>query len=498
MTPTPDANPTTSPAHTKRVAMVVTSCCLLALAIWRFFVARDLPFSIDEAYYVAWSKTPDWGYWTKPPLIAWAIGAARWACGESAACVRSISLISFPVTSAVVGVLAWRIGNNIWAAAAAALLFATLPLGMFYGIAATTDALLLLCWALALWSLLEALHGKSWSWLALGLWVGLGMLAKYSMAVIGVSIVLSLLHPDWRVHFKKPWVYLSACIALLVFAPNVVWNFANQMPTFSHTAGISHGGDGYGLNWQSLLEFEAAQWIVGGPLLVAAFGLWCMRQTWRQSAELWLLMCFTVPMWLVISIQALLARAHANWASPTYVALTVTAVIFLWSKKTLLGKGALALTLLVNLCLGAALYHFETLIAKPLGIAPSAHTDPYWALRNWPDAIDAVQHLLRDVSADPHTWRIASDDRGMLSMGQAMLKLPAGAALGWQRGPAPNNHFEQRFALNKTTTQRVLLISQSSPAEVLHDFPNAQFAGHIDAAQMADGALHFSAWWLNP
>ena len=145
---------------------------LTLLAAWRWWMASDLPLSVDEAYYYAWSLTPDWGYWTKPPFIAWAIGGARWVCGESTACVRSVALVSFPVTSAIVGVLTWRIAKNVWTAAGAALLFATLPLGMFYGIAATTDALLLLCWAAAMWSLLEALHGKQWAWIVLGVCVG--------------------------------------------------------------------------------------------------------------------------------------------------------------------------------------------------------------------------------------------------------------------------------------------------------------------------------------
>ena len=480
-----------------RPVFALTFCCLLALAIWRFFVASALPFSIDEAYYVAWSKTPDWGYWTKPPLIAWAIGAARWVCGESTACVRGVALISFPITSAIVGVLTWRLAKNVWTAAWASLLFATLPLGMFYGIAATTDALLLLCWAAAIWSLWEALHGKQWAWIALGLCVGLGLLAKYSMVVIGLSILLTLLHPHWRAQFKNPWVYFSACIALIVFAPNIFWNLANQMPTFSHTAGISHGGNGYGLNWQSLLEFEAAQLIVGGPFLVIAFVMWFIQKEWRANADAWLLLCFALPMLLVISAQALLARAHANWASPAYVALTVASVVFLWPRKGFWGKPALALTLVINLLLGAALYHFEALIAKPLGITPSARTDPYWALRNWPDAIDAVKQTLADAMPQDQ-WRIASDDRGMLSIAQAVLHLPAGAALGWQRGEAPNNHFEQRFPLNKTVTQRVLLITQAGQAEVLATYPHAQFAKQIDADKLPDSALHFTAWWINP
>ena len=480
-----------------RPAIALTVCCLVALAVWRFFVASALPFSIDEAYYVAWSKTPDWGYWTKPPFIAWAIGAARWVCGESTACVRSVALLSFPMTSAIVGLLTWRIAKNAWAATCAAVLFATLPLGMFYGIAATTDALLLLCWATAMWSLLEALHGKQWAWVVLGIFIGLGMLAKYSMAVIGLSIVLTLLHPEWRAQFKKPWAYISACVALIVFAPNIAWNLANQMPTFSHTAGISHGGNGYGLNWQSLLEFEAAQLVVGGPFLVIAFAMWLTRKEWRTHADAWLLLCFTLPMLLVISAQALLARAHANWASPAYVALTVASVVFLWTRKGFFGKPALALTLVMNLVLGAVLYHFETLVAKPLGITPSAYTDPYWALRNWPDAIDAVKSTLTEAMPQEE-WRVASDDRGMLSIGQAVLHLPAGAALGWQRSDSPQNHFEQRFPLTKTPQQRVLLVTQASQAEVLAHYPHAQFARRIDADKLPDGALHFTAWWITP
>jgi 4-amino-4-deoxy-L-arabinose transferase-like glycosyltransferase len=480
-----------------RTAIALTASCLLALAIWRFFVASVLPFSIDEAYYVAWSKTPDWGYWTKPPFIAWAIGAARWVCGESTGCVRSVALLSFPLTSAIVGLLTWRMSTNVWAAASAAILFATLPLGMFYGIAATTDALLLLCWAAAMWSLLEALHGKPWAWIALGVCIGLGMLAKYSMAVIGLSIVLTLLHSDWRAQFKKPWPYLSALVALLVFAPNIAWNLANQMPTFSHTADISRGGNSYGLNWQSLFEFEAAQVIVGGPLLVIAFAMWLTRKEWRANANAWLLLCFALPMLFLISAQALLARAHANWASPTYVALTVASVVFLWSRKGFFGRPALVITLVINLVLSTALYYFETLVVRPLGITPSAQTDPYWTLRNWPDALVAVKNTLTDTLPQDQ-WRIASDDRGMLSMAQAVLHLPAGAALGWQRRNSPQNHFEQRFPLSKTPQQRVLLITQASQAEVLTDYPHAQFARRIDAQRLPDGALRFTAWWINP
>jgi hypothetical protein len=225
--------------------------------------------------------------------------------------------------------------------------------------------------------------------------------------------------------------------------------------------------------------------------------IWLVRKEWRANANAWLLLCFALPMLLVISAQALLARAHANWASPAYVALTVASVVFLWTRKGFFGKPALALTLVMNLVLGAVLYHFETLVAKPLGITPSAHTDPYWSLRNWPDAIDAVKSTLTEAMPQEE-WRIASDDRGMLSIGQAVLHLPAGAALGWQRSDSPQNHFEQRFPLTKTPQKRVLLVTQASQAEVLAHYPYAKFARRIDADKLSDGALHFTAWWINP
>ena len=95
----------------------------------------------------------------------------------------------------------------------------------------------------------------------------------------------------------------------------------------------------------------------------------------------------------------------------------------------------------MNLVLGAVLYHFETLVAKPLGITSSAQTDPYWALRNWPDGIDAVKSTLTDAMPKAE-WRIASDDRGMLSIAQAVLHLPAGASLRLETRGSPQYRFD--------------------------------------------------------
>ena len=46
---------------------------ILALTLFRTaaLAISPLELGVDEAQYWLWSQTPDFGYFTKPPLIAW-------------------------------------------------------------------------------------------------------------------------------------------------------------------------------------------------------------------------------------------------------------------------------------------------------------------------------------------------------------------------------------------------------------------------------------------
>ena len=63
---------------------------LLGLTLLRTSVVAISPLElgVDEAQYWLWSQSPDFGYFTKPPLIAWIIGVAHWAFGHSTMAVR--------------------------------------------------------------------------------------------------------------------------------------------------------------------------------------------------------------------------------------------------------------------------------------------------------------------------------------------------------------------------------------------------------------------------
>ena len=62
--------------------LLVTTLRTAAIAI------SPLELGVDEAQYWLWSKTLDFGYFTKPPMIAWIIGASNWVFGHHVIAVR--------------------------------------------------------------------------------------------------------------------------------------------------------------------------------------------------------------------------------------------------------------------------------------------------------------------------------------------------------------------------------------------------------------------------
>ncbi len=480
-----------------RSALLTLLALIVLLAVWRAMVAAGVSLSVDEAYYVAWSKSPDFGYWTKPPMIAWTIGAARLLCGESAGCVRLVPIIAFPISTLLMFALARRLSFTEWQACVAALAFATLPMTSFYGVAATTDGLLLLYWIAAMLFLRVALDGKRIAWLVAGGFMGLALLSKYSAGIFAASAALAMLHPDWRHWWRSPWPWLAGLAALLVFSPNLWWNFSHGSPTFAHTAEISEHA-GYSAHPGAMVEFLLSQFLVAGPVIFGSFLAWLLSREWlpgrAASADSWFLLSLALPFLAVISLQALLSRAHANWAAPAMAAACLAAVHFLLRRS----RGWLIASFTVNLLLAIMLYHFDVLVRVPLGLEHTVRTDPFWATRSWPDIHAQVRDVLRNPPAGYANARIASDDRAVLAQLQWGLVLPPGFALGWQRGARPANHFDQHFPLPAKLEAPVLLVTTAPAADVLAAYPSAQSAGTARSEVLQGRPLILPMWWLLP
>jgi hypothetical protein len=211
---------------------------IAAMTAWRLGVAAILPVTQDEAYYFDWARSLAWGYFDHPPGVA-LLGIGTWLAPGSALAARSGTLIASALTLLVLA----RFFRNCGLTAprdlalALVLVFATIP-GFAGGVITTPDTVLGLAWALALHESERALAGQRRRWLTAGAAVGLGLLGKYTMVLIGPVLLLAIVFSDPRA-LRTRWPYLGGLVALLVFAPNILWNQQNDWLTMRFQFG--HG-----------------------------------------------------------------------------------------------------------------------------------------------------------------------------------------------------------------------------------------------------------------
>jgi len=188
----------------------------------------------QEAYYWNYAQHLSPGYLDHPPLVAATIYAGEALFGHNAWGTRFGALVygllfififyryarlQVEQTSAVL-------------ACAIALLLPYFFLGA--GFLITPDAPLSLAWVMALYFFYRALvNNEARAWYGVGLAMGIGMLSKYTIALLApAALLFMLLDSQSRRQLlrKEPW--LAALIALLVFSPVIYWNATHEWASF--------------------------------------------------------------------------------------------------------------------------------------------------------------------------------------------------------------------------------------------------------------------------
>ncbi len=299
---------------------------VLALTLYRVvllaFASADL--FVDEAQYWAWGQHLEFGYYSKPPLIAWVIRAVTTLAGSDAPFwIR----LPGPLFHGAAALITLAIARRLWgdaAGAATGIAYAAMPGVALGALLFSTDTILLPFFALALlfWLRLTE-RASATTALAMGAALGLGMLAKYAAIYFLLGALLSVIFvKDARISWRD--AALAVLAFVLVFAPNVVWNLANGLTTVSHTADnvdwINDPSARLHLNFAGLGEFLGGQFGVMGPVFFAAYLVVTLRRILRGDSPSRWLIWMSLPIIVLVCIQAVLSRAYANWAAPAYVA----------------------------------------------------------------------------------------------------------------------------------------------------------------------------------
>jgi 4-amino-4-deoxy-L-arabinose transferase-like glycosyltransferase len=221
-----------NPSET-RVALN-TGLTILGLVGLRLIAAAFTPITFDEAYYWTWSKHLAGGYYDHPPMVAVVIRLGTLIAGDSEFGVRLFSiLLALPMSWAIYQAAAILFGSRRVAASSAILLNITLMAAVGTMIV-TPDAPLLVASSFLLFALAKVLQtGHGVWWLAVGAAAGCALLSKYTALFFGPAILIWLVAvPKLRHWLISPWLYLGGLVALLLFAPVILWNAEHHWVSF--------------------------------------------------------------------------------------------------------------------------------------------------------------------------------------------------------------------------------------------------------------------------
>ena len=198
----------------------------------RLFYIGSNDLLVEEAYYWNYAQHLDFSYLDHPPMVAFLIKITTFLAGTNEFSVRLPTLFCWILTAFFSFKLTHLLSRG--AGQYALLLLAVLPFFFLQSLVITPDQPLMACWSAALYCLYRsAVLDESRYWYAVGIWVGLGLLSKYTIVLLGPATLLYLcMVPAARGWLSRKEPYVSALIALLFFTPVIYWNANHEWISF--------------------------------------------------------------------------------------------------------------------------------------------------------------------------------------------------------------------------------------------------------------------------
>jgi 4-amino-4-deoxy-L-arabinose transferase-like glycosyltransferase len=212
---------------------------------WRYGFDRDELMALEDARHLAW------GYAQYPPMTAFWGRVALELFGTSLVGFRFFAAVAMAVAVVLTGLMAKEMGGGKWAQVTAAL--AAVPFCLGAGSLMQYMSFDYMCWVgvaycvtrvasvgkqeVKQWNsdrveesenrkakMENGKHGERW-WVGVGAGIGLGMLAKYTMAFLVCGVAVGLLLTEMRRYLRSAWLWLGVSVSAVIFLPNLLWEW---------------------------------------------------------------------------------------------------------------------------------------------------------------------------------------------------------------------------------------------------------------------------------
>jgi Dolichyl-phosphate-mannose-protein mannosyltransferase len=323
----------------RRIAWIPVGAVALAVAAVLVATINEYGYHRDELYFRVLAGHPAWGYVDQPPLTPMLAKLQIAVFGDHLWSIRVVPILcavaAIVLTAALTAEFGGGTGAQLLAAAGSCA-----SLVLAGGHLLSTASIDLVVWLAVILCAVRALLRRQprW-WLAAGVATGLGLYNKQLVVLLLVGLLAGLLIAGPRAELRSPWLWAGAAVALVLGAPNLVYQIVHDWPQAKMAAAVSRnkgGGDRV-----TLLPFQL---LLVGPLLVPVWLAGWIRlfraPEWRPvRAFAWaypvvLLIVFVTggqpyyPIALLLTLYAAGCVPVTRWASghPVRIGLLAAAV----------------------------------------------------------------------------------------------------------------------------------------------------------------------------
>lgn len=381
-------------------------CLLLVKAAAILFVIFQAGIGLgpDEAQYWLWSEDLSWGYYSKPPGIAWEIFFGTSLFGSTEFGVRfGAMMLGFGIPLSVyllAHCCGLKHGTAFWAGA----IMAFAPIGIIASFIATTDAGYIFFWTLAAAAMAYKLQRNQKPFYSLiGLLILFGALFKWTIYIFWIVV---LVYGYFQPKVRSLKIIPGILISLLGFLPSIYWNMTHQWATFRHVCTQIAGGQG---SWfhGNFFDFIGAQIALLSPvffalLILAYVDLWRKWKTVSRAIQFCAVATCAIFVYWIFS---LFMKMQGNWCAFAY---PTAVVIICWyaCEQIMVGRPWLFFGSLLSIGLTAFVLSIPSMQSQgiPTWIQISAKWNPFRHNVGWAN----LKGSLKEMGYDPKEHYLVS------------------------------------------------------------------------------------------
>ena len=285
--------------------------------------------------------------------------------------------------------------------------------------------------------------------------MGLGFLSKY--AILFFLLIMTLF---WLVYRKENTLkisnfFLGIIVFIVTISPNIFWNFQNDFSTIQHTI-YNADLNSLKFSFSEVSRFFLSQFLVFGPIsfLIFFLGVWYL---FFERKELSLLAFFSIPIIIILTIQAYLKTSNANWALTAYPAACIILSSFAINKKSKFLRSTISLGIIINFLISAFILHITyTGQTYPINLK----SDPLRKVRGFEVQANELKEVIKNVNPSATIFTSRSDiTRFNYYLNRESIILKNKQFLSDTR--SPRNHYEYflDFKKNKLKKNQIVLIT---------------------------------------